>query len=298
MSLSPDLIIGQLLSMAPPTGELAYVLSDLEVLLGESDVECSEKRRKQMKEIFEKYYVSIKFDENTNFRVSKFNQLEVDEDEGGAKLSGTGYYSSSSGEIFCVHFGKDFYIEKLSLDDGSGEISTSPGLISNFKNTPGSSIFTVFETDKPNTILLVNGLTEHTETNFWSIHSHCVWTLSQSDSSFTLSGEINASVHYFESCNFRLNIPKWKIQKISSLTSLPEVIELIEKKIHKFKNKIHNKLFLPDPETEGEATPGAMMDLGAPAQVTVLKKLRRQLPVTRTKFDWNLARVQFQQQVA
>jgi hypothetical protein len=91
------------------------------------------------------------------------------------------------------------------------------------------------------------------------------------------------------------------------LASIAEIIGKIKSQIIRIKTRLHAKLFLPDSEwlAEQQRPPGSSTTVErlatggtptptpafAPQPVTVLKKLRRQLPIHKNKFDWNLNKV-------
>ncbi|KAL8656934.1 MAG: hypothetical protein Q9226_002423 [Calogaya cf. arnoldii] len=134
-----------------------------------------------------------------------------------------------------------------------------------------SAIYTVCPTPStPNTIALLLVSNKYSPSNFWNGRYRSTYLFNQSSS--TLSGTINVDVHYYEDGNVRLTttkkIPEMNLE-ISSASSGPAAAEVlrkiagVERAYQEELNRGFGRL------SEGE-----------------FKGLRRQLPVTRQKVEW------------
>lgn len=307
--MPPDFVVGQLIAMVPPGKEVLDIAKDLNLL-----ADSGEKISKLVRNFYEKYSIRI----DKSFRVSKYNQLELEDDGGSSNTAASPqcYYANPlSGEVILVDYRGaslgtvkvDKVNELFDLASGNEFLSSIKTLLSKSSPDDRELFSSVYETDQPNACIFVTGLTEQMEVNFWSIHCCCVWTVSRDpeSNSLGLSGEVNVTVHYYEAgANFQIRVDNLKIKKQTGIESLEKVFAKIKLKILKIKTRIHDKFFLPtESSVLAEDIPGKQAPLPqvrstppsaqataafAPIPVTILKKLRRQLPIQKTKFDWNL----------
>ena len=295
--MSSDLYIGQLLSLAPPGKEMVDVVNNLAAL------KESKKYPKLICDFFEKNNIKIKA-RGSEFVVSRLNCLELEEGGGNPELS---YYSNLvTGEVFSMDYKNGLRVEKV-LDNFENP-STGSSLFDKTKATivanGATDSFQLFESANPDEVVIMNGLSEFMDCNFWSIHNTCQWTVRREGSSrYTVSGDVSAYVHYYENCNFHLNVGKVKIRK-STVDSIEAIFAKITINVLKLKIGLNSKFTLLDGEFEKPNVGGdSSMSTSAGSStrfsavmgiqpVSVLKKLRRQLPVHKVKFDWNIARVQ------
>ncbi|KAL8850740.1 MAG: hypothetical protein Q9221_004308 [Calogaya cf. arnoldii] len=134
-----------------------------------------------------------------------------------------------------------------------------------------SATYTVCPTPStPNTIALLLVSNKYSPSNFWNGRYRSTYLFNHSSS--TLSGTINVDVHYYEDGNVRLTttkkIPETKLEtsSASSGSAAAEVLRKIagvERAYQEELNRGFGRL------SEGE-----------------FKGLRRQLPVTRQKVEW------------
>lgn len=301
--------MGQLLALAPPGKEICEILDNFKKLLGSSFVNFE----KLSTDFAEKNHVRIKFKQGaSSCIVSRFNRLELDDDHENqdANLASCRFYSNLiTGEVFSVDFATGMSIDKV-MDLPDAERDPNPLRDKVKAHIIGNQLlgeFSLVETDDPNQVILLNGITESFESNFWSIHTACRWRLGRNpdNSSFSVSGEISTYVHYFEHCNFHFCLKKLKVHIKDPLDSLESVFAKIRHKIHKIKLKLNSKFVLLDAEfdrygpgssdgskTTSAASSSKYSSVSGIQPVSILKKLRRQLPIHKGKFDWNLARVQ------
>ena len=291
--MSSDLLIGQLLSLAPRGKEAIEVVKELE------NLKENPKYPRFLCDFFERNNIKIKH-KGSEFLISRFNCLEL---ENGETRPNVSYYSNPvSGEVFSVDYNNlDLEIEKVFEGFESETSSTTFQEVRKFIiDKDLKSSFQVFETENPNTVIVFSGLDEYMESNFWSIHNSCIWKLTRSENAYILSGEMSLYTHYYETCNFHFHIPSLKVKK-SHHDSLEKVFQKIRKHISRTKIEIGNKLTILDADFDrsGEATSGNSSNQSTARfstvtgiqPVSILKKLRRQLPVHKVKFDWNIKRV-------
>ncbi|KAL8895904.1 MAG: hypothetical protein Q9192_003381 [Flavoplaca navasiana] len=133
-----------------------------------------------------------------------------------------------------------------------------------------SATYTVCPTSSADTIALLLVSNKYSPSNFWNGRYRSTYLFSPSSS--TLSGTINVDVHYYEDGNVRLTttkkIPEMKVEasSASSSSAAAEIMRKIagvEKAYQEELNRGFGRL------SEGE-----------------FKGLRRQLPVTRQKVEW------------
>jgi len=328
IKMPPDFMVSQLMILASGMGkEVSTIATDVFHLLPDGS---SDKLIRLLRENLEKNYFPITG--NNGFRISKFNQLELEEEASTTTDSssvGQGYYANPlTGEVVLVDFrplvtthgglGIQKVNELFDLAAQNKIISDIKAYFACAGSADMETFSSIFETDNDNTCVIVTGISEHMEVNYWSVQCACVWTVERvndsGDPTYTLTGEISGYVHYYESCNFHYSFPKIKVKRISNIASIEKIFLKIKSKILKVKSKLHGKIFLPadmeDVQVGGGQT--ACLSTGAagpapssgavrpspsatpafaPQPVTVLKKLRRPLPIHKTKFYWNLHKV-------
>ncbi|MCJ1478356.1 F-actin-capping protein subunit alpha [Lambiella insularis] len=126
-----------------------------------------------------------------------------------------------------------------------------------------SSTYSIFPTASDSTLAIVLVANKYSPSNFWNGRWRSTYFLTPSSTSLT--GTIKVDVHYYEDGNVRLTTTKPLTLNITS-ASAPEVVRqiaLAEKKYQEELNRGFTAL------SEG-----------------AFKSLRRQLPVTRQKVEW------------
>ena len=241
-----DFIVGQMLSMAPPGKEVLEIAKDLNTL---SD--CSLKTAKLVRNFYEQNCIRI----DKSFRISKYNQLELEDDNNASSSSSSQCYYANplTGEVILVDY-RSAHLGSIKVDKVNELFDLGNEFLSEIKTAiSGDDFFTsVYETDQPNACILITGLTEYMEVNFWSIHCACVWTIvkNQAEKTYSFFGQVNVSVHYFEAgSNFQFRIDKLVIKK-KEVDNLEKGCSKIKMKIMRIKTKIHDKFFI-DSETTG-----------------------------------------------
>jgi len=116
--------------------------------------------------------------------------------------------------------------------------------------------------------------------NYWSGRWASVWTI-KAGSAFSISGEIKVHAHYFEDGNIQLNTTR----PIDS-SELPAGTDA------EFANAVIT--FIENAETKTRA---ALDDMFATLNTDTLKSMRRVMPITRTKMEWNVNSVRMTRQV-
>ena len=111
---------------------------------------------------------------------------------------------------------------------------------------------------------------------FWSGHWHSTWSIeflndSSTDLEFKIDGKIDLTVHYHEEGSVQLSANK----------EIPSRVPFKAESLSKAIEKIYFKI-----KDSEDAVQLALNEAYQQLAENMFKKLRRQLPVTRTKMDW------------
>lgn len=109
--------------------------------------------------------------------------------------------------------------------------------------------------------------------NFWNGRWRCVWTCNISSGKATLSGNLRINVHFYEDGNVQLNTETTKTLSVAG-ASPAALASAALAAIKTCEGEFHAAL---------EASYSTMSE-------TTFKALRRTLPITRMKIDWNKIR--------
>ncbi|KAI6910217.1 F-actin-capping protein subunit alpha, partial [Hortaea werneckii] len=235
---------------APP-GELSNVVADIKAL-APSEVQSLEPAYKKYNE---DQYIIVKLPSGDQTAIlSQYNSL------------GNGRYFDTASE---TSFEVDHAAQKTSNSQSQPIDSPHADLIRSlqqaFKTASAehfpSSTIGIYPTS--NTITLVLVANKYSPQNFWNGRWRSTYTFDPSSSS--LSGNVKIDVHYYEDGNVRMNTTK-KVEA-GNVSGGPEaVVKEIAKAENKFQEEL-NRAFTA--LAEGS-----------------FKGLRRQLPVTRQRMEW------------
>lgn len=292
--MSVDLSIGQLISLSPPGREVAEIAKNLDQLGGSKKIDR----------------FSVDFLEKTNSKInhkpssSSFLISSLTRINEGASPDGRRYYLNAvTGEVFSAVFSTSTGLVVDKVDDR--DVSSSAPLFSKIRHYIITQDlmrnFEVALTQDPSQIVLVHGVSQWMEYNFWSIHASCEWVVKEENGGYLVSGSASVAAHYYENCNFHIKFGpiSFREKRVHSVT---EIFKRITAKIFKLKLKINNRLVMMDADFENHeassaSNSGRFSSVHGIQPVSALKKLRRQLPVHKAKFDWNIARVQLVQSI-
>jgi len=241
---------------APP-GELADVIADIKALTIDSPNLAS-----QLGPAFEKYneeqFATVKLPGSSQpVIISSHNSL------GGGR-----YYDVESSTSFAF----DHATQKASVAQSHVLESSNSDLVKSVLKSLGSHVkehfpnasYGVYPIENDSKIAILVVANKYSPNNFWNGRWRSLYIFSPSASSLT--GSIKVDVHYYEDGNVRLLTSKPVSSSISSAsaTSIVREIAVAEKKYQEELNKGFNNL------SEG-----------------AFKGLRRQLPITRQKIEWD-----------
>jgi len=241
---------------APP-GELADVIADIKALTIESPTLIS-----QLGPAFEKYneeqFATVKLPGSSQYViVSSHNSL------------GNGRYfdvESSSSFAFDHTTQKASGVQSHVLESSHSALVNSiiKSLGTHVKEHYPNASYGVYPIEDDSKIAILVVANKYSPNNFWNGRWRSLYIYSPSSSS--LSGSMKVDVHYYEDGNVRLLTTKPISASISSGSASTIVREIIvaEKKYQEELNKGFNNL------SEG-----------------AFKGLRRQLPITRQKIEWD-----------
>eukprot|EP01031_Cornospumella_fuschlensis_P027282 gene27282-32954_t len=117
--------------------------------------------------------------------------------------------------------------------------------------------------------------------NFWSGRWTSVWTLSVNEGGCTLAGELKIHVHYFEDGNLQM-----QSTKTFAAVSLPgpQSPDLAAKVVGQI-------------QAHESAYQAGLEDMYSNMNSETIKAMRRVMPITKTKMDWNVNAVRMVRQV-
>ncbi|KAF8535987.1 f-actin capping protein alpha [Trichophaea hybrida] len=130
---------------------------------------------------------------------------------------------------------------------------------------PSYPAYGVYPTSSDSTIALLITGARFSPSNYWNGRWRSVYTFDPSTNE--LSGEIKVDVHYYEDGNVRLLTTNTLEAVEIPGGSAVEVVKMIAKKEKEYQEKLNDAF--------GQLSEGAF------------KSLRRQLPITRQKVDWD-----------
>ncbi|KAJ5281752.1 F-actin-capping protein subunit alpha [Penicillium angulare] len=232
---------------APP-GELADVVADVQALTEGDDILPS------LVPAFERYNES----QLATVIISEFNKLEDNR-----------YFDTESQTSFEV----DHTTQTASAAQSSPLDSQNADLIKSLLKSLGnharehysSSSYGVYPIENDSAVAILLVANRYSPNNFWNGRFRAIYTVPVSSSSTTVTGKIHVDVHYYEDGNVALNTIKTINVSVSSV-SAESIISRIASAERDYQEEL-NRAFVG-------------MSEGA------FKGLRRQLPITRQKVEW------------
>ncbi|KZF21137.1 F-actin capping protein alpha subunit [Xylona heveae TC161] len=248
--------IASFIKDAPP-GELSNVVTDIKALIGDQsdttqtlDPACQQYNEEQL--------AAVKLPGSSqDVIISPYNSL------------GNGrYFDVESQTSFLVDHStkKSSAVESYVLESQHADLvkSTLKALAAHAQEHYPSSSYGAYPTNSDSAIAVVLVANKYSPNNFWNGRWRSIYTFTPG--SGELEGNIKVDVHYYEDGNVRLLTDRPITSSISSSATGPEVIRQIaslEKKYQEELNRAFSNL------SEG-----------------AFKSLRRQLPITRQKIEW------------
>lgn len=117
--------------------------------------------------------------------------------------------------------------------------------------------------------------------NFWSGKWNSIWTVNLSGQSATVTGEIKIHVHYFEDGNLQLQSNKSVPASTINFSSNSDLGSQLVRHIQNQESILQNGL----------------EDMYSNMNNETFRSMRRIMPITRTKMDWNVNAVRMVRQV-
>lgn len=242
-----------------PPGELADVVNDIKALTPE-DRNILESARPAFKKYNEEQLTTVKLPGSSNsVLISQYNALDNGR-----------YYDVDSQSSFAF----DHVTQKASdvrshvLESQHKDLITSltRPLTTHAREHYPTSTHAIFPVpSSPTTLAILLTSSKYSPSNFWNGRLRTIYLYNASTS--TLTGTLKCDVHYYEDGNVRLTtkkeVPETSISGGGAAGEVIRVIARIEKAWQEELNRGFGRL------SEGE-----------------FKSLRRQLPVTRQKVEW------------
>eukprot|EP00055_Hartaetosiga_balthica_P018509 m.134633 g.134633 ORF g.134633 m.134633 type:complete len:280 (+) comp9659_c0_seq1:95-934(+) len=244
------------LSNAPP-GEFNEVFNDVRVLLNDDGL-----LRQAGEEAFSQY-------NEDQFMVAKVDGDDVLVTEHG-KVGENKYSHPSKGKTFGFdHLRRE--VQDISSGSSSGNetlrVAVESALAAYLKNHYPEGISTVYA--RGNDVIACIEDHKYQPHNFWNGKWRASWKLDTS--SGIVEGVVRTQVHYYEDGNVQLNAKKEVNESLKVGGSDDETAAALIKFIEKAESDYQN----------------AVAENYSTMSTTTFKALRRQLPVTRQKVDWN-----------
>ncbi|OAL52520.1 F-actin-capping protein-like protein subunit alpha-1 [Pyrenochaeta sp. DS3sAY3a] len=247
--------LSSFIESAPP-GELSDVTKAIKSILDHSSIES------ELAPAFEKYneeqFTTTKLPGgSTEVLISSYNAL------------GDGRYydvETQSSFDFDHASGKASAVQSHVLESRHEDLVKSlvKALSTHTAEHYPSSSYGVYPTSSDSTLALLTVANKYSPTNFWNGRWRSAYLYSPSTGSLT--GTINVDVHYYEDGNVRLLTKKDVSVAVGGSASAAEVVRKIAGEEKKYQEDL-NRAF-------GALSEGAF------------KSLRRQLPITRQKIEW------------
>jgi len=229
-------------------------------------------------------------------RVSNLKNSKVVTSPSGKKV-----VLSQAGEIDATHYldsqtGSVFAIDHLSLSTSEAAVTPSTEFeanevmrgslqtaLSNYitSNYPSEqSAAGAFTKDENTYILVITG--EKTSLkNFWSGRWTSSWTLTVDGSSCSISGDIKVHVHYFEDGNLQLQSNKSVPASTLQFSTENDLAQKVVKHI----------------QTQEAVLQSGLEEMYSGMSAETFRSMRRLMPITRTKMEWNVNAVRMVRQV-
>jgi len=258
-------IVGGFISHAPP-GEVDDVIRDARILLNDDNT-----FKDTIVEALSKYqqsqFMPVNLDENTSVLLTPH----------GYTNNGR-FVDPKSGKSFRFDFSKKTCVD---LEDSDVNCNASEPwrkeidvAISEYvKEFYPAGVSTVYGKEEDGNMLITACIEDHkySPENFWNGKWRSEWKVVVSGDSATVTGVLKTQVHYYEDGNVQLVSQKECKDQVKEVTSEKQLAEAVRKLVEKFEHEYQNGVF----------------ENYYSMSTTTFKALRRQLPVTRSKIDWN-----------
>jgi len=246
-----------------PPGEVEIVCKDVRVLLDDDDS-----------------YAEGMLSALSKFRLAQFTPVEVNGNmvlitqHGLIDPSAKRFIDPRSKSTFVYNFSSQQISDVQSIEDE--EMSDVEAYRSEIDEAVRSYVEEYFATGvvtvygKQNTVIVCIEAHKYSPDNFWNGKWRSEYSITIEDSEAKLTGLLKTQVHYYEDGNVQLVNSK-ECKEILTITSEKQLAEDIAKLLQKFEHDYQLAMI----------TNYQSMSSGT------FKALRRQLPVTRSKIDWN-----------
>lgn len=259
-------IVGGFISHAPP-GEVDDVIRDSRILLNDDNT-----FKDTIVEALSKYqqaqFMPVNLDNNTSVLLTSHGYTNDGR-----------FIDPKTGKSFRFDFNKKACIDVEDAPAAEGDAESYRkevcAAISEYvKEFYPAGVSTVYgKQDGDGNILITACIEDHkySPENFWNGKWRSEWKVTVNGSSATVTGVLKTQVHYYEDGNVQLVSQKECKDQVKDFTSEKHLAESVRKLVEKFEHEYQSGVF----------------DNYNTMSTTTFKALRRQLPVTRTKVDWN-----------
>ncbi|KAI5778185.1 F-actin-capping protein-like protein subunit alpha-1 [Geopyxis carbonaria] len=249
---------------APP-GELQDVMADVKSLIGNEDSILKELQPSVEKYNKEQLITIVLPGSSQRVIVSEFNELSNGrffdvESQSSWVFDHTSQKASDVQSYACESQNADTMSKCCFPRRKSILHSLAPHVQEHYPSSPASGVYPTSD-DSGIAIVIVGN--KYSPGNYWNGRWRSIYIFHPSTNS--LSGEIKVDVHYYEDGNVRLLTTK-AVSITTSTGSATEVVKLIAAEEKSYQQELNSAF--------GRLSEGAF------------KNLRRQLPITRQKIDW------------
>lgn len=248
-----------LLKDAPP-GQVKMVLNDIRVLLGEDRPEVFSK----LMDYDQENFTPASYDDGKVCLMSRYNNVSDSNTYLDPKHKTAFQYDHQKQSAVRVDSSQYKEMPMKSLREAMAAAAETY-VVEHYPD----GYFNVYSDDDNNVYLLIEDH-KYSFNNFWTGAWKSEWKITQGSDGFDLCGVAKVRVHYYEDGNVQLNINKENTSTIES-GSVENVAKLALRQVTDRENAFQKEV----------------LDTMNKMSSASFKALRRALPVTRTKIDWD-----------
>jgi len=257
-------IVHGFINHAPP-GEVDDVIRDSRILLND-DQTFKEGIVEALSKYQQSQFMPVNVDDNTPVLLTTHGNVDNGR-----------FVDPATGKSFRYDFSKKTCVdvEESGYECGEAEAwrkEIESAIKDYVKEHYPAGVSSVYGKQDGDDILITACIEDHkySPENFWNGKWRSEWKITISGGNASVTGVLKTQVHYYEDGNVQL-VSQRDCKDEVSATNEKQLAEAVKKLVEKFEHEYQAGVF----------------DNYNTMSTTTFKALRRQLPVTRTKIDWN-----------